>query len=233
MSVSRMIYLISVPLLLMAALLGFTPSQSANAAVWSSCERFGQHQFGNYIVRNNMWNADTGQCISANSKADWDVTATFTGTAVKTYPSVQRVLYRTAGSFASMKSHYAVRVPSSGITADAAYDIWLNNWNTELMIWVVNRNQTPFGEKVGSTTIYGQHWDIWQSGNDAFAFVLDHNQSSGTVHIKSVLRWMVNHGKISNSTEIQAVEWGIEICSTSGVAKQFHNDEYTLNWTNA
>ena len=212
---------------------GVMAASPALADTWHSCARFGQHSYpNNYVVRQNMWNRTSGQCMTAHSRGDWDVTANFTGTSVKSYPSVQRTFYRDVGTFASLTSHYAERMPSGTGHWEAAYDIWLRGWNLELMIWVDNHNQTPFGSKVASTTIYGQHWDIWKDGNDAFAFVLDHNQHSGTVHIKSVLRWMVHHGYISNGTEMQAIEWGFEPCGTGGVNKVFHNDSYGISWTN-
>jgi hypothetical protein len=213
---------------------GVIAASPAKADTWHSCARFGQHSYpNNYVVRNNMWNASSGQCITSHAKGDWDVTSNFTGTSVKTYPSVQRTFYRRVDAFSGMTSNYTVRLPSGNGIWEAAYDIWLQDWNIELMIWVSNHNQVPFGSPVASTTIYGQHWRVWKSGNDAFAFVLDHNQNSGTVHIKSILRWMVNHGYISNGTAMQAVEFGFEPCSTGGVNKTFHVDRYNLNWSSS
>ena len=213
-------------------------SGPASAATWSSCARHASRQFGNYHVNNNEWNNSAGrQCIWATSYHHWGVTSTQSGTAVKTYPNTQRLFdnsqgqyLKPVGSFTSMVSTYSEYMPSNGIF-ESAYDIWLNNWNIELMIWQDNHGQVPFGHRAGNATIYGNHYTVWQSGNDAFAFVLDHNARWGKVHIKSVFNWMVRNNKITNATTLTDVEFGFEVCSTAGQPEKFRLNRYTLKWT--
>ena len=62
---------------------------------------------------------------------------------------------------------------ASGLDAEAADDIWLNNYKIEVMIWVTN-GQRPSGDIIGHATIFGQHFAVWHGGTD-YTFALDHN----------------------------------------------------------
>ena len=112
------------------------------------------------------------------------------------------------------------------LIGEAAFDLWLNNWNIEVMVWTDNHRQVPFGHKVATATFFGQNFNVWQSGSDAFAFVLDHNEQSGTVHMLSTLRWLIKHGKIPASSTLTSAQFGWEVCATSG-SLVFHMSKYT------
>jgi hypothetical protein len=54
------------------------------------------------------------------------------------------------------------------------------------------------------------------------------NERSGTVHLLSALRWLVNHGQLDRSVTLAQVNFGWEICSTHGVPMDFTLTKYTL-----
>jgi hypothetical protein len=70
---------------------------------------------------------------------------------------------------------------------------------------------------------------VWKSGNNFFTFKLEGgNEQSGTAHLYSALRWLVNHGQLSSSVTLTQVNFGWEICSTHGVPMDFTLTKYTL-----
>jgi len=189
-------------------------------------------------VQNNMWNGSHGpQTLFVNNSNDWGVCSNQpnVGKAVETYPDVEVPYYRLPAGNAPIskltadRSVFAEHMPpaSTNYIAEAAYDLWLNNWSIEVMIWTDNHGQVPFGHQVGTASIFGQNFAVWQSGTDAFAFVLDHNEQSGTVHILSTLKWLQNHGKIGASATITSAQFGWEVCVTNGQNLPFYMGQYS------
>ncbi len=118
--------------------------------------------------------------------------------------------------------------------AKAAYDIWLNNWRTEVMIWVDNHRQVPIGQLDGTYDIYGEKFQLWPDGsgiNAYYAFVLQgKQQNSGCARILSALRILVARGDIPSDSIVTDLEFGWEICSTNNVPLSFTVDNYAV-WT--
>src|SRR5204863_3423484 len=69
-----------------------TAAVPAQAAVWSSTDKFGQWSNGGYTVRNDVWGSGAGpQTIWANSFSNWGVWANHPNTGgVKSYPHSAR-----------------------------------------------------------------------------------------------------------------------------------------------
>jgi hypothetical protein len=211
----------------------------ANAAVpphptWKSSAPFGLWNNGSFDVYNNEWNTSEAgpQTIWAYSYRHWGVVSKQANTtSVKTYPSVQKN-YNNAKytSFRSLRSTFAESMPSSGnFDAEAAYDLWLNNYKIELMMWVDTHKQVPAGRVVARIHIYGQKFAVWQSGHDMFSFVLSgKRETAGMAHLFSAWRWLVNHGFLSSSTTLTQVNFGWEIASTGGVPRDFTLTNYSL-----
>jgi hypothetical protein len=201
-----------------------------------SWDRYADGSGGAYNLNNNEWNGSHGpQTLFANSVNDWGVCSSQPnlGGAVETYPNVEVPYYALPGGNAPIsqltadRSSFAETMPdsSTNFIGEAAFDLWLNNWNIEVMVWTDNHKQVPFGHKVATASFFGQNFDVWQSGSDAFAFVLDHNEQSGTVHILSTLRWLIKHGKIPSSSTITSAQFGWEVCATTG-SQVFHMSKY-------
>jgi hypothetical protein len=148
---------------------------------------------------------------------------------VLTYPSVQKNYpSRALSSFTSMTSSYSENMNSTaGTDAEAAYDIWINDLNKEVMFWVDNHGQTPAGSKVATVTLGGLTWDYYQE-NGYYAFVLNHNATSGTVDLLAGIKYLISRGVLSSSDKLWQVNFGWEICSTAGVPQTFTMSNFTL-----
>jgi hypothetical protein len=218
------------------------PATAAHASVppnpaWKSSAPFGEWNNGGFDVYNNEWNTSEAgpQTIWADSFKHWGVESNQAPTtSVKTYPSVQRNYdNRGYGTFGSIRSTYAESMPSAGnYDAEAAYDMWLNNYKIEVMIWVDNHGQRPAGSVVARASYYGQTFSVWKNGSDMYSLVLSgKKQTTGTVHILSALRYLVNHGYLSSSDTMKQVNFGWEIASTGGTALDFTVTRYSLATT--
>jgi hypothetical protein len=199
-----------------------------------------------YNVRQDMW-ACPGNCgtqtLWANSSSNWGVVSDQPpgNTAVLSYPDVQYILTlpddqpAPLSGFTTITSSFSQSMPSDG-DFEAAYDIWLNNWNTEVMIWTDNHGQQPAGAPVPAAVLDGQTWTLWAGNGKSggyptgpFSFVLDGNETSGTVNILATLDYLMSHGYIPTNSAINDVEYGWEICSTNGKAENFEMHSFVLH----
>jgi hypothetical protein len=208
----------------------------------------GQQSAANYLgVNQDPWSGSQGpQVLTAKSFQDWSVTATDTDPSnahgeVLTYPDASFNYYQldTAASgytappeqydlnkITSLTSDFTESMPQlSDLDAEAAYDLWLNNWQTEVMVWVdtspgKDRNLADDGmTKVGTYTYDGQHFALWRNGSGItgfYIFLLDHNETSGTVHLKSMLETMVSLGYIPAASPLTEIPFGWEVSDTGG-----------------
>jgi hypothetical protein len=224
--------------LLAAAAITLTASP-ASAAIppspkWESSAPFGAWNNGGYIVYNNEWNKSAGpQTIWADSNHYWGVQSTQqTGnTAVETYPCVQKDYNKApVSSFQMIFNEFTESMPanSTGLDAEAADDVWLNNYSTEVMIWVDNHGQTPAGNVIGHATIFGQHFAVWRGGT-TYTFALDHNETTGVTHILASVSWLISHGYVKANATLTQVNFGWEIASTDGQPKDFTITRYGLH----
>ena len=150
---------------------------------------------------------------------------------METYPCVQKNFKSVpVRSFWVIRSGFTESMPAnkSGLDAEAANDIWLNKNNIQVMIWVDNHGQRPAGNVIGHATIFGQHFSVWHGGTD-FTFLLNHNETSGVTHILASINWLINHRKIPASVTLAQVNFGWEIASTDGKAKDFTVTNYWLH----
>ena len=120
--------------------------------------------------------------------------------------------------------------------AEAAYDVWLNNWQTEVMFWVDSHKNTNLAvdgcTKVGTYTYSGQTWVLWRNGsgiNAFYAFVLSKNETSGTVHLWAMLEELVQLKEIPADSPLTQVPFGWEISDTAGHALKFSVSRLTLS----
>jgi hypothetical protein len=138
------------------------PAQAviARHSAWKSSAPFAKWSNGGFTVRNNVLNTAAAgrQTIWADSYRSWGVESTQPNTSgTKAYPSVQRYYPNqpTYSSLRHLRSRFRQFIPSAAnLSAEAAYDVWLNNHTVEVMMWVNNHNQYPAGHVIGTINIY-------------------------------------------------------------------------------
>jgi hypothetical protein len=139
-----------------------------------------------YVVQNNAWNNPGGQAITVS---DTGFTITTENGSAPTngaplgYPSVYLGYHYGTGSPGSplpeqlsgiqtATSSITYTYPTSG-TYDASYDIWLNPTpittgvnQQEIMIWFNHTGPVqPVGSVVGTSTIDGKSFTVWEGSN--------------------------------------------------------------------
>jgi hypothetical protein len=223
----------------------------------------GTQSSANYLdVNQDPWTGSQGpQTITAYSFQDWSVTATDTDPSnapgeVLTFPnaSVNYFQLNTAASgyndppaqydlnnITSLTSDFAESMPDyASLNAEAAYDIWLNNWDTEVMVWVdtspaKDRNLADDGDtKLGTYTFGGQTFSLWDNGsgiNGYYVFLLDHSETSGTVDLLPMLKTLVQLKEIPADSPLTQIPFGWEISDTGGRAATFTLSKFDVNIT--
>jgi hypothetical protein len=123
-------------------------------------------------------------------------------------------------------------------TAWAAYDLWFNNWNNEVMIQVDFANNAPCGDTRatfgGSNGVPVQTWDfchygselIWKLGANG-----ERSEQAGSVDILAMVTWLEDHGYMRSDSKITGLSFGWEICSTGGVTEKFQMNSFAIRGT--
>ncbi|MEU6912620.1 glycoside hydrolase family 12 protein [Streptomyces olindensis] len=221
---SRTLSRVTKALLAPALALGVTvglASAPASAAVWNSCDQWGQTNLNGYTLYNNIWGSGAGsQCIWANSGTNWGVWANHPNTGgIKSYPNQTKAINKSITSLGSLTSSYNVSVPSSG-AYNTSYDIWDTDHDYEIMLWVNKTGAVgPIGSSQGSVTLGGHTWNVFKGtngANEVFSFIRTSNSNSGTVNILPILKWIKDTKKWMGNETIGDVQFGYEITSSSG-----------------
>lgn len=196
-------------------------SAPAQAAVWNSCEQYGNTTLNGYTLYNNIWGKGAGsQCIWANSGTNWGVWADHPNTGgIKSYPNAKKMINKSITSLSSLTSSYNVTVPSSG-SYNTSYDIWDSNHAYEIMLWVNKTGAVgPLGTSQGTVTLGGSTWAVYKgnnTANDVFSFVRTSNSASGTVDVLPILKWIRDTKGWFGDVTIGDFQFGFEITSSSG-----------------
>jgi hypothetical protein len=207
------------PALALGATVGLAAAP-AQAAVWSSCDQWGNTTLNGYTLYNNIWGSGAGsQCVWANSGTNWGVWANHPNTGgIKSYPDSKKVINKPIASLSSLTSSYNVSVPSSG-AYETAYDIWDTNHRYEIMLWVNKTGPVgPLGSSQGTVSLGGSTWTVYKGNNgsnDVFSFVRSSNSSSGTVNILPILKWIKDTKGWFGDVTIGDLQFGFEITSSS------------------
>lgn len=185
-------------------------------------------------VDQNVWGAagtNYAQTLHANSPGSWYITASVSNNssgAVLTYPNTGFSMTGAVDGFSAITSSFSTTIPhNSQTTGWAAYDLWLNNWNAEVMIQTdITANSNYDCRAVTTATFGGEPWHlcvfgserVWKPGTDD-----DHlrGQSSGTADIKAFLVWMEQNGYLPARSTWTAGSYGFEVCNTSGGKAEF------------
>ena len=219
-TLSRLSKALLAPALALGATVGLA-SAPASAAVWNSCEQYGNTSLNGYTLYNNIWGKGAGsQCIWANSGTNWGVWANHPNTGgIKSYPNAKKMINKSITSLSSLTSSYNVTVPSSG-SYNTSYDIWDSNHAYEIMLWVNKTGAVgPLGTSQGTVSLGGSTWTVYKgnnTANDVFSFVRSSNSTSGTVNVLPILKWIKDTKGWFGNVTIADFQFGFEITSSSG-----------------
>ncbi|WP_171114486.1 MULTISPECIES: hypothetical protein [Streptomyces] len=222
---SRITKALLAPALALGATVGLA-SAPAHAAVWNSCDQWGNTSLNGYTLYNNIWGQGAGsQCIWANSGTNWGVWANHPNTGgIKSYPNAKKVINKSITSLGSLNSSYNVTVPSAG-AYNTSYDVWDTDYDYEIMLWVnYNGDVGALGDYQGNATLGGHNWNVYKGrvyradGTywDVFSFLRTSDSTSGTVQILSILKWIKDTKRWMGNETIGDVQFGFEITSSSG-----------------
>ncbi|UED86920.1 GH12 family glycosyl hydrolase domain-containing protein [Streptomyces profundus] len=208
---------------------------TANAAVWETCEQWGNWTSDDgYIVYNNIWGDGAGtQCVEADSGSSWTVTADHPNTGgIKSYPNAKWIVNQPIEEIGSLTSTYDVTVPAAG-AYNTAYDLWDENYDHEIMLWMNWYGPVgPLGSPVGEATLGGPTWDVYNGSNghnNVYSFLRqDGNSSSGQVDLLPILDWITEQGWMSQDEVIGDVQFGYEITSSAG-GLTFVTNDFTVS----
>ncbi len=217
-------------LLIVALAMGSVP---AHAAVWSSTDKFGSFSTNGYTLNNDVWGSGAGpQTIWANSSSNWGVWTQQPATnGVKSYPHAEFDINRSLSSVNTVTSSFNVSVPGTGVY-NTAYDIWLNNFSFEVMLWMNEKVAGPLGSLRQTVTSGGFTWRLYTGSNGSntvYSFVNTGQTSSGSVDVLAVLRWLQSNGLFgSNTATLGNVQFGWEISSTNNTGTNFVTNSYSV-----
>ena len=222
----------TIPLLAATTALLLT-ANTADAATFSSSAQYASYPSGSYTVYNDEWGSGHGsQTLWADSYSDWGVYSTQPSTSgVKAYPNVSLGIGTALNSLSSATSSFDVSVPSTG-NWEAAYDIWLNSSSYEVMVWVDTMNVGPLGSSIGTLTLDGSTWTVYAGNNGSnpvYSFVRSANETSGTVNIYDLLKWMENTKGYFSDPTLSTIQFGFEISGTGDTQQDYTVNSYSAS----
>jgi len=197
------------------------------------------------VVRQEVWNPDasalTKQFTEVWAPNKWRTTinAAADNTAVNSYPDVSSLVTTVDNTpvpfvnYAAINSSWSVDCHETAETnAQAAYDIWLNDFDLELMIWVDTHgpDRIPAGSDTGiDVTFAGVVYRLWaESDNSTISFVRKTNARTGSIDIRAVIQYLIDQKRYPASVGINMFCFGFETPSTGGIDEVFEVLDYTL-----
>jgi hypothetical protein len=207
----------------------------AHAAVWSTCDQWGNWVNGGYTLYNNIWGSGRGpQCTWANSPTNWGVWANHPNTGgVKSYPNSTKWSGKRVSALGTLSSSFNVTVPTSGVAFTSTFDVWSSDNQHEIMLWVNKYGAVgPIGGFQTSATVGGHSWNVYRGNNgsiNVMSFLRTSNTNSGTVDIKAIVNWIRARGWFGDVT-IGNVQFGYEITSSNG-GRDFVTNTLTITAT--
>lgn len=214
-----------------AAPVALAPAAHADTLI---CDQYGSTTIGGrYVVMNNRWGSSAQQCINVTGSGFRIQTqqGSTSGGAPLSYPAIYigchysncspgtnlpRQLSRIGSAPSSISYNYV-----GNSVFDASYDIWMdptaktNGVNQmELMIWFNHTgNVQPVGGRVGTTSIGGRNWDVWQGnngGNDVLSYVAQSTMSSWSFNVMDFVNDVDNRTRVDRSWYLTSIQAGFE-----------------------
>lgn len=224
----------ALPIVAAVSALAFTAANANAAPVYTSSDQWASYSTGGYTIYNDEWGSGHNtQTLWVNSATNWGVDSTQPSTSgVKAYANISKTVGTALNSLSSSTSSFSESVPGSG-NWESAYDIWLNGSGVEIMVWTdKSGNVGPLGSSVGSVTLDGNTWTLYSGSNGTnptYSFVRSGNETSGTVNILDLLKYLENtKGYFSNPT-LSTIQYGFEISGTDNVQQDFTVNSYSAS----
>ncbi|HEY0001639.1 MAG TPA: cellulose binding domain-containing protein, partial [Actinoplanes sp.] len=189
---------------------------------------------GRYVVMNNRWGTTAEQCINVTGTG-FSITSQqgvgSTSGAPVSYPAIFVGCHYTN---CSPGTNLPIRVSDissatssisysyvSGATYDASYDIWLDPSpkkdgvnQQEIMIWFNRQGSIqPIGSVVGTATVGGKTWEVWQGSNGANAvlsYVAPAAITSWSFSVLDFIKDVQSRGAITSSWYLTSIQAGFE-----------------------
>lgn len=212
-----------------------TPTPTGSSGyLYESSDQWAQYSIGGYTIYNDEWGSGHNtQTLWVKSATNWGVFATQPSTSgVKSYANISKSIGTALNSLSSATSSFNESNPSGG-NWESAYDIWLNGSGIEVMAWTdVSGNVGPLGSAVGTVSLDGSTWTLYAGNNGSnptYSFVRTANETSGTVNILDLLKYLENtKGYFSNPT-LSTIQYGWEISGTNNAQEDFTINNYSAS----
>jgi hypothetical protein len=211
-----------------------TPTPTTSGYLYESSDQWAQYSIGGYTIYNDEWGSGHNtQTLWVNSATNWGVFSTQPSTSgVKSYANISKSIGVALNSLSSATSSFNETNPNGG-NWESAYDIWLNGSGIEVMAWTdVSGNVGPLGSSVGTVSLDGNTWTLYAGNNGSnptYSFVRSGNETSGTVNILDLLKYLENtKGYFSNPT-LSTIQYGWEISGTNNAQENFTINNYSAS----
>ncbi|SFT33043.1 Glycosyl hydrolase family 12 [Actinopolyspora lacussalsi subsp. righensis] len=217
------------------ALSSLSTGAAAAQPATTMCGKYASTQVegGRYIVQNNVWGADTQQCVSVDGSSFTVTTANHdkaTNGSPASYPSIYAGCHYgncttntglpvRADRMTEATTSWDITTPDTG-TYNAAYDLWFDPQPSksgqnaaELMIWVDHRGDIqPIGSPVGTVTIDGAQWEVWtgDAGWNVISYVRTETTDSVDLDLTAFSADAVERGSVEPSWYLNSVQAGFE-----------------------
>jgi hypothetical protein len=198
-------------------------------------------------VGQDVWSPIPGwsQTLTVTNPGSWYATANIPAgnTSVVSYPNTaQSIAWVNSAPpplsiYTSIYSSFAENMNGTSRTdAEAAYDIWLNNWKNEVMIQHDFSALRPRCSTLAATAAFGgsggvpvQKWNLCTFGSEIIWQLAGRNERSGSVDVLAMLTWLVRHGYLPHRSGLTALSYGFEICSTGGRPETFRVSRFSIS----
>lgn len=211
-------------------------SSACTNPTWNSSDPQATDPIGNdgiWWIDNDAWSGSHGpQTLYVCSPSSWYAISNQTnnGGQVETYPDSEYDVggrstpsTKTIAQYTSITSTFSESFPAAG-SWDAAYDLWLNNWNTEIMIWNQWTGTQLYWPSDKSVTVNLGGVPYWfQNNGGEFIFFRQNMVTSGSVDILAAFKYLVSKGLVKSTDIPTQLEYGVEVCATNG------NEKFPMN----
>jgi hypothetical protein len=225
----------------------------ATAQTWncSTCDQYGTCDDGQYwIITQDVWQPATNwqQCLYSDSHSHWQVVANLKGQQwVGSYPHASYGVGGNQNQYGGPPINNVLNSPTPLMAAwsatypenskfDFAYDLWLNGWTYEVMIWLDWNATAPIGgTPFTNATIGGINYNIYEGAGGSGPYCISFLPQNGMMpmatnfNLCNILGWINqlqwNGGPFWQNPTFDSVQLGWEICDTYG-----NSDTYAMNY---